>query len=404
MNQESGVDKDDNSSNINHSFRFLLISRASRSIGLIFITLSSPLYLLYLHYSILIIGVIYVFVIISSIILSVGIGMLGDRVGFKTSLLVGEIPALFISVVLTFTINRDLILIGIILSGTAGTPGGMRGAFSPGMTAYVAKNWPQNIDRVKKIGMITAISSVGSIIGAIMLYIHAYVSILFGFVGAFRFLFGIAFALIATSFLSLMFLKEKPAIKKKEKIMKKSSGKYTARVVLTNVVNGSGLGLAMVLIAPWFELRYQITPSQVGFIFIWAYLATAIGSYTAGRFYSGNRASSLKYASGTRILQGILILAVALSPFLIASEVIYAFRSAVAGFGSPNRTAVNVSGIEATDYGASTSIQGVASRLPQALSGVSGYLMDIYIPMPLILGGAIQTIGGWVYYKVLHKL
>jgi len=390
-------------SRIERSFKFLMISRASRSIGLIFITLSSPLYLLHLHYSILIVGIIYVFVILFSIILSVSIGMLGDRIGFRASLLIGEIPALFVSAVLTFTVNRDLIILGIILSGTAGTPGGMRGAFSPGMSAYIAKNWPENMDRVRKIGMITAISSVGSIAGAVLLYTHAYVSRAYGYIGAFRFLFGISFALILLSFLSLTLLHEKPAVKKKEKVMKKTSGKYTTRVVITNIVNGSGIGLAMVLIAPWFELKYQITASQVGFIFIWAYVGTAIGSYVAGRFYSSNRSSALKYGSATRVLQGILIVIVAFSPFLLLSEIIYAFRSAVAGFGSPNRTAVNVSGIEASDYGASTSIQGVASRLPQVLSGASGYLMDLYIPMPLLLGGIIQTFGGWIYFKVLKK-
>ncbi len=390
-------------SRIERSFKFLLISRASRSIGLIFITLSSPLYLLYLGYPIVIVGVIYVFVIVFSIILTVSIGLLGDRVGFKASLLIGELPALFISAVLTFTTNKDLIVLGIILSGTAGTPGGMRGAFSPGMTAYIAKNWSENAQRVKKIGMITAISSAGSIVGAVMLYSHSYVSTIYGYIGGFRFLFGISFALILLSFLSLTLLKEGPAIRKKERIMKKSSGKYTRRVVITNIVNGSGLGLAMVLIAPWFELRYQITASQVGYIFIWAYLATAIGSYAASRFYSVNRSSTLKYASATRVLQGILIVAVAFSPFLLLSEIVYAFRSGVAGFGSPNRLAVNVSGIEASDYGASTSIQGVASRLPQALSGASGYLMDLYIPMPLLLGGVIQTFGGWIYYKMLKR-
>ncbi|MEM3827438.1 MAG: hypothetical protein QXR58_02450, partial [Candidatus Micrarchaeaceae archaeon] len=74
----------------------------------------------------------------------------------------------------------------------------------------------------------------------------------------------------------------------------------------------------------------------------------------------------------------------------------------IAGFGSPSRTTVSVRGIDAEDYGAATSVQGIASRTAQLSSGASGYLMDYALPMPIFIGGIFQLISG-ISYKLLFK-
>jgi hypothetical protein len=60
-------------------------------------------------------------------------------------------------------------------------------------------------------------------------------------------------------------------------------------------------------------------------------------------------------------------------------------------------------GISTEDFGAASSIQGIASRASQATAGASGYLMEIYLPMPLIIGGLLQAISGWVYLRMLRQ-
>jgi hypothetical protein len=82
---------------------------------------------------------------------------------------------------------------------------------------------------------------------------------------------------------------------------------------------------------------------------------------------------------------------------------VYAGRSFVAGVGAPNRTTVNVSGISSGDFGVGTSIQGISSRVSQSFSGLSGYLMDVSLPLPLLTGGILQSISGVVYYKLLKR-
>ncbi|TRM86637.1 MFS transporter, partial [Sulfolobus sp. A20-N-G8] len=61
----------------------------------------------------------------------------------------------------------------------------------------------------------------------------------------------------------------------------------------------------------------------------------------------------------------------------------------------------NVRGVSAEDFGTASSIQGIATRLSQMSSGLSGYLLEYALPLPLEVGGVLQAIGGYVYMKLL---
>ena len=386
---------------------FLLVSRAARSTALIFANLSIPLYLLAIHYDIVTIGIIYIFVALATTGVSLFIGFLGDRIGFRKAMILGEIPALFLTLVLFVTTNHDLIIVGIVLSGSAGAAGGLRGAFSPGINAFIATNWPDTSERVRRMALITSIASAFSIAGSLLLYAYDFIERFYGEIGTFRLLYFICFILIIISFVSLFLLKERKVEKKTNRVMNKESSLYTLRVLAANAINGSGLGLSIVLLPAWFELRYGIDTSQVGLVFLISYLGTSLGSFIASRMkreMSMVKSRTLRTASSTRVIQGLLMAVVAISPFLPLAAVVYAVRSFVAGVGAPNRTTVNVSGISSGDYGAATSLQGVSSRVSQSFSGLSGYLMDVSLPLPLVAGGILQSVSGVVYYKLLkHK-
>jgi MFS family permease len=395
---------DDVGSMVNRRFRFLLVSRAMRSAALIFVTLSTPLYLLVLKFDIVSIGLIYLFVSLTTVVISLGIGMLGDRIGFRKALIIGEIPAIFITAALTFSTNIYIILAGIIISGTAGAPGAMRGAMSPGMNAYIATNWSDNANRVRRMALITSTSSFFAIAGSLMLYSHGLLLNYYGTVNSFRILYGIGFALVTLSMVSLFMLKEKPVVKKTEHIMKKASGVHVLKVAISNAVNGSGIGLAVVLLPAWFELRYGLSASQVGLAFLGSYVGAALGSLTASRIGVSNRSgSTLRVAWVTRVVQGGLLVGMAFSPFVIMAIILYSTRSLLAGFGLPSRNAINVSGIQQGDFGAGTSLQGVSVRVSQGFSGLSGYLMDISLPFPEVLGGILQAASGVLYYRLMRK-
>lgn len=398
------MDENDNGAMVDRRFRFLLVSRALRSAALIFVTLSTPLYLLELNFDIVSIGLIYLFVSITTVVISVGIGLLGDRIGFKKALIIGEIPAIFIAAALTFSTNIYVILAGIIISGTTGSAGAMRGAMSPGMNAYIATNWSDDSNRVRRMALITSIASFFSIIGSLMLYSHGFLIQYYGAVGSFRVLYGISLVLVVFSMSSLFLLVEKPLKVKRGPVMKKASGRHVLKVAIANGINGSGIGLAIVLLPAWYELRFGLTASQVGLAFLGSYVGSAIGGLLASRLaISTGGGSTLGVAWVTRVIQGGLLVIMAVSPFVLIAILLYAGRSLLAGFGLPSRNAVNIGGLQEGDFGAGTSLQGVSVRVSQGFSGLSGYLMDIDLPFPVILGGILQAASGVVYYKLMKK-
>ncbi len=385
---------------MDYGFKFLLISRVTRSIGIVFVTLSSSLYLSLLGLRPDAIGLVFAGTIASTTLQAIALGSLGDRKGYKKALLIGEGLAVVGSLVLSLTSWIPLVVAAIVVAGIGGTAGGSRGVYSPGLTALVASNWADERERVKRIGLLTSVSSVSAVGGSLMLSLKSFLP-LKGAEG-YRALFAIAFLLLLASFISLTFVEERPRPRKTTTFMKRSSLRYVTKVIAVNSLGGFGLGLAIPLLPLWFSLRFHLTSFQIGLVFTGNYLATSLGSFLATR----STHEALKVASITRLLNGVLLASIAASPFPLLASALYVARGFNAGFGAPNRTAVNVRGIQEEDYGTASSLQGAATRASQLSSGLSGYLMEVYLPLPLLVGGTLQAISGYLYPKLLggeHK-
>ncbi|MEM3208847.1 MAG: MFS transporter [Candidatus Micrarchaeaceae archaeon] len=385
---------------VDRKFKYLLYSRAFRSIALIYMSLAFSLYLTALHISIIRIGLVAAAAMLFMIFLTMLLGMIGDRKGYKAELIIAELVAFAGALIIAVSSSASYIIVGMIIAGLSGGAGGMRGAFSPGTNAFIANNYKDEKDRVKRYSIVTMIASAAAIGGSIIFSGISPLSTYVGLLNAYRYMFILASALLGVSVIFLMLLNEAKRPAKTTKLMKMSSIKYSSRVITANVLGGVGMGLVMPLLPLWFKLSYGADPLEIGIIFSIVYLATALGSYISSSI--AHKFSALNISSYTRILSGVLLFAMAVSPMLIIAAVAYIARAIIAGFGSPSRTTVSVRGIDAEDYGAATSIQGIASRTAQLSSGASGYLMDYALPMPIFIGGIFQLLSG-ISYKLLFK-
>ncbi len=388
---------------IDRSFNFLLTSRALRSASLILVNLSLSLYLKALGYGLIFIGIVYFLIIAFNVIITLLFGIIGDRIGYAKTMIVAEALPLAAMFGLALSVNMYVIIISAMIGGITGSPGGMRGAFSPGMTSYIASNWPEERERVGRLSKIYAIASISSIAGSVLLVIHGPLSIYYGAINSFRMLFGFSAGLTLLSLISLLFLKERRRPRKTTHVMKRESFTYMFRVIVPNIVNGAGIGIAFPLLPLWFELMYKINASYVGVIFTIAYAFTAAGSYISGRYLNRSRISAIAVSSWARILQGAMLIAIAFTPFLALTVIIYSVRSLIAGVGTPMRSAISVRGISGEDFGTASGIQGVFSRSSQLTSGISGYLMEEYYPLPLLAGGIMQVAGALIFYRLIKS-
>ncbi len=389
---------------VDQRFRFLLASRAARSVALSFSAVAYPLYLSLIGFSYVNVGIMTFLVMLFTVFQSLLLGFLGDRIGFKSILIIGDVFPIISLLALALFHNGPLIYLSVI-GGIGGGPGGMRGAFSTGTTAIVAKNWEEPSSRVVKLSLLTSTGALFSTAGGGMVISRSSLIPLFGSTGSYRILFLASSILMLASVLFLVFVAEREVHVQREKhqIISKKSRSHVMKVVIANSFNGAGIGIAMPILSLWFAAMFPYAGStEIGVVFTISYLSMAVGSFISPRI-SFARNNPSKVGSYGRMLQGLLMVVVAFSPFFWIAGVIYIGRMFIAGFGVPSRTSINVGGLSSGDYGSGSSIQASAARIAQTTSGASGYLMDLSLPLPEIVGGTIQFFAGVIFMALFGR-
>ncbi len=385
--------------NSDYGYSALALSRLTRSVGLIAVNISFPLYLYALHLSLISIGIVIFATIAFGMFVVMFGGAIGDRYGYKKSLLISELVSFVGILLLSYSTSIDVIVAAIIIGGLSGGAGTARGTFSNGLMPFIANNWKSEKERVRRMSLLMLLGGVGSVAGALLVSVHSYFASLVGVTTAYRIVFSISAALLFISLVSLLFLYEEKRPKKTTTVMKRTSFKYILKIATANSLSGAGIGMSMPILPLWFELSFGIGTSYIGGIYLVYYAMGILGSYLA-------RAVSFRYnlvnvVLATRVSNGALLIAMALSPVPALASAFYIFRGLIASFGSPARSTVGVRGVDAEDYGTATSLQGITTRASQMTSGASGYLMDVALPLPLFLGGILQAASGIVYKKLI---
>ncbi len=380
------------------TFKYLLLSRGFRSVAIIYMSLAFSLYLNALNIKLTDIGIIAAATMLFMVILTLILGFVGDRYGYKAEMLIAEVIAFSGALIITLSSSLAYISFGMVIAGLGGGAGGIRGAFSPGSNAFVANNYKKQDVRTKKFSYINIVSSLCAIVGSVLLMSVSIIGVHTGIIAAYRYIFLLSTLLLGASITSLLMLSEAKRPKKTTIVMKKSSMNYSLKVIATNIFSGAGIGIVIPLLPLWFELSYHASVGEVGIIFIFVYIATAFGSYASSKIaYMFNYANAAAYSL---IASGIMLFAMAISPTILLAAAAYVIRAVFSGFGNPVRRTVNLKGVDNQDYGTATSAQAIASRVAQMSSGASGYLMDYALPLPIFVGGILQIFGG-IGYKVL---
>ncbi|MEM0075896.1 MAG: MFS transporter, partial [Conexivisphaerales archaeon] len=322
---------------------------------------------------------------------------LGDRIGYRFVLIIAESLLTFSAILLAYTSNLSIIIGAASLGGFGGQgAGGMRGGFGPGSSALVASLYKEQKERLKRISRLTFIGGISSIAGTGLLSLHGQLSILEGNLGAFRILYAASACIAFASAVILSFIHEPQRPKKRSIILTRQSSLFVSKIALSNFASGLGIGLAIPLLPLWFSVFYNFTPTQISVVFTLSSLASAVASLFSSRFPSPIISASL-----TRLINGLLLIAMAFSHLGWLSALLYIFRGMSAGIGAPSRSVVTLSGIGEDEFGAASSITAIPTRLAMGISALSGYLMLISQELPLALGGVLQAAGGALYYRLL---
>ena len=381
-------------------YRYLVVTRLLRSIALIYSGIAMPLYLLALHIRLAYIGLVLLAVMAFGMALSLSLGMLGDRKGFKYSLIIGEIVAFAGIALVAAASNIYLIVLGMILGGLSGGGGAVRGSMSSGLTAFIANNWKDDRERARKLAGLFTVGGVGSVIGSGLLYFNAPLETIFSVAGAYRVLFAASSVMLLVSAVLLIFIHDTKRPRKTTRIMKRESMMYSLKVIASNSIAGMGIGIAIPLMPLWFALSFKLSTSELSYIFILYYAIAGVGSFMARKI--SHRFNQIDMGAATRVAGGTLLVLMAISPFAMLAAVFYELYGFMSALGVPSRVAVNVKGVHKEDYGTASTLQGVAMNASQLTSGLSGYVMEYALTAPPLVGGVLQVAGGLVYRKIMR--
>jgi hypothetical protein len=400
------VENDDDKKQISEasaarSFMFLTASRAFRSVAIGFSTLALPLYMAALGYSAVVIGISFLAMTITTVFLLIFYGIMGDRQGYKKVLMLVDILLSVSGAILAVGRSLPLIVFAAAIGGFGGQGGGgLRGGFGPGSTALVGRLFQDSNERVRRIGRLTFVGGIFSIAGTAMLGLHGLLMPEFGNVNSFRVLYAISSVISMFSLMCLLFITE-PKHTKLGSILSKESGKFVTKVSVSNFVSGFGIGMAIPLLPLWFELAYGFTPTMISLVYTASSAVSATASLQAHRF--SKFGSQVVVAAVSRAINGVLLIMMVLPFGSIYSSILYVIRGLSAGIGAPNRSAVTIGGVGTEEMGAATSLTAVANRVALGSSSIGGYLLEIMEDLPLEIGGALQLLGGLLFYILLER-
>ena len=425
---------------INDSFKYLLASRALRSIAISFTTSALPLYLVFvLNQGLIGVGTAYFAIILFVAVTSFIFGMMGDRIGYGKTMIIAEVlPFLGLAglSLSTFVANNaglslTLVIASAMLAGIS-TVGGMRGAFSAGQQALIANNWKDPKDRVYRLGRIFTVAAIGSILGSLLLAFEGILTNtlhtpssteLYAATMAFRYLFAICALLMLVSMSSLFFLKEAPKKERKQSLfIKRESSPHMFRVMASQIFAGVGVGLALpilpAIVAKAYVLNAASASQFIGYMFGASYIIIALSSFYTSKLIYEKKVHTLRVSSLVRSMQGIVMVFIAIvismgmaMPYgtafgLLILGILYSIYAMFIGVGAPLRSAINIGGIRSQDYGTASAVMGMSMQIPQTSVGLSGFLSEVlpsFLGFPIAIGGIFMSVSGVIYWKLLNR-
>jgi MFS family permease len=375
----------------------LIACRAIRSLAFGYLTFIVPLYLKSIGFSAVIIGLYFLVATISSAILVLISGFLGDMIGRRDALIIMSSLFIISMVIFSITNNKVLLFLTSVFGTTTGSMGGGGaggGPVTPLQTSLLADNTELN-ERTRIFSLTTSISLLSSLLGSLISY--AILSLGFSDLVLFR-------ISLVLSIISLMLLvlisRDKPRIKSLSinDILPRRSSKPITRIAIAGSLGSLGLGMVTPLLPLWFRLFLNASEIEINEVYTASYVVSIILTLMARRievFMGRVRAISI-----LRSISVFLFIVMALMPVFMIDAVLYVIRVTLYTITIPLRQSLSMDLMDENERARGLSITGLARRVPYGLgSTIAGLLMNYAeFSLSMVLGGGIALLDPILYY------
>ncbi|MHB1582615.1 MAG: MFS transporter, partial [Acidimicrobiales bacterium] len=393
---------------IDRNLALVLAARAAMSAARAVAGVVTALYLASQGYSALRIGMVFLGVALASAAMSTGIGLASDAVGRKPFLV--AVPLLAAAAAMVFAVDRTGALLFLFAAlGSfgrgAGAGAGNVGPYQPAEAAFVAEVVPA-AERTAAFGRLSFVSSLGALAGGLLAGLaQPGRAVAQAATAAYRPAF-LAAAVLA-GIAGLLALGLTDAVGERHR---RSAGQRRPRMVLprrswhmlwrfwvTNGLNGMAIGLFGPFVSYWFHRRYGASPQAVGALFAVINVATLASALAAPAV--GRRLGTVRAIVAVRVLQGALLVPMALAPDFAAAGGIYLVRMLVQRVGLPLRQSFTQAVADPEERASLAALSNLPAQGTQAGSQVlAGFLFDqVSLAAPLLIGGVLQTLNAAAY-------
>ena len=387
---------------MNRNVKALVASRIIRSFSFGYLSFTIPLYLKSIGFNPALIGLYFMINSISSSLLVLAAGFLGDLYGRRDTLI--AMSSLFTASMLIYSIttNKLAIFITSILGTTGGGgPGGGAGGgpVTPLQTSLLADN-TSPVERTKVYSITTASSTASSLTGAASSYLL--ISMGLGDL----FLFKLSTVLSLVSLLVLLMVRRdrgRVNVNSISQILPRRSSSSVTRIAIAGSFGSLGLGMVTPLLPLWFKLYLHATELDINMIYLASYLASMVSTLLADRVE--RIMGRVKAISMLRSISVGLFIVMAIIPSLIVDSVLYVVRVALYMVTIPMRQSLSMEVIASEERARGLSITGLARRLPYSIgSFTAGVMMNASLfTLSMITGGLVSMLDPLLYYMFFRS-
>ena len=385
----------------------LLAARTLRSVAQGALVVDLSLYLNALHWSGLAIGLVLTGGGLCAALLSVGIGLMSDRLRRRPFLLWNEVFTALCGLAPLLSASQVVLAAVIVLAGFGRGMNGAAGPFGPAEQAWLADVVPAK-DRGWVYSFNNALAFFGMAFGAALASVPAWWAAGTDPHRAYAFMFVLVMVGACANLLLLWGATERarepvlPAGARRRRLHRWEN-QLLWRVGRLNLLNGLSMGLVGPLISYWFALRFGVGPDSISAVMAGTFALTGVMAYYTGRLTLRHGLSrAVVWSRGIGVA---LLLLLPFMPWFWLAAAAYMLRLASGGAAVGARQAQIVSLVRDERRGLAASVNAASFQLPQSVGpSFAGPLISAgFFVAPFCLAAALQLIYVVGYDRVFAR-
>ncbi len=405
---------------LNPSLEWLFLVRIMRSASQGFLAIIVPLYIAMLGYDALHLGILFTAASIASVALTALTGVLSDRFGRKTFLIL--ISLLTVGGGLGFAISTNFIVlvlaaaIGTIGRGGGAGSGGNWGPFYPAEQALIAEH-SSDFERTTVFGALSFVGVVAGAIGSLFAWLPRLLSAIAGVseLTGYRILFAL------TAILGVAMAAAVVPVHESHSYMRQTEPRWTPtrpswlglspaswrvvwRFMVANLVQGFGIGLLGPIIVYWFYRVYGAGAGALANLFFLINLAAALPYLMAGRLAFS--LGSVRAVAITRLIGSGFLVAMVMMPTFFLAALVYTLRMVTVTLAVPIAQSYMMGVIDPAERASAAGISTVPWQVGSSGGPyLAGYLMQYAaFDLPLELSAAAGALSAVLYYVFFRRI